>query len=86
MTFLGMLNYVHVSTNVPMNIYLISIVLIFFLSLRRSYSHSANVDPTHSARVVHSTSYSDVTLRGRPNLGPNESFPDVLLRPSVRRT
>ena len=41
---------------------------------------------THSARVVHSTSLSDATLRGRPTLGPYESFPDVLLRPVVRRT
>ena len=39
---------------------------------------------THSARVVHSTSYSDVTSRGRPNLGPYVSCPDVLLRPGVR--
>ena len=35
---------------------------------------------SHSARVVHSTSYSDVTSRGRPALGPYESFPDVLIR------
>ena len=40
----------------------------------------------HSARVVHSTSYSDVTSRGRPDFGPYVSFPDVLLRPGVRRT
>ena len=39
---------------------------------------------THSARVVHSTSYSDVT--SRPSLGPYVSFLDVLLRPGVRRT
>ena len=32
------------------------------------------------------TSYSDVTSRGRPTLGPYESFPDVILRPVVRRT
>ena len=41
---------------------------------------------SHSARVVHSTSHSVVTLRERPTLGPYESFPDVLLRPGVRRT
>ena len=41
---------------------------------------------THSARVIHNTFYSDVTSRGRPNLGPYVSFPDVLLRPDVRRT
>ena len=41
---------------------------------------------THSARVVLSTSYSDVTSRWRPNLGPYVSFPDVILRPGVRRT
>ena len=41
---------------------------------------------SHSARVVHSTSFSDVTSRGWPNLGPFVSFPDVLLRPGVRRT
>ena len=32
--------------------------------------------------LVQSTSYSDVTLRGRTTLGPF----DVLLRPGVRRT
>ena len=41
---------------------------------------------THLARVAHSTSYSDVMSRGRPNLGPYVSFPDVLLRPGVRIT
>ena len=41
---------------------------------------------TPTARVVHSTSYSDVTSRGRPNLGPYVIFPDVLIRPGVRRT
>ena len=39
----------------------------------------------HSERVVHSTSHSDVTLRGRPSFGPYVSLPDVLLRPGVRR-
>ena len=41
---------------------------------------------THSARVVHRTSHSDVTSRGRPALGPYVSFPDVLYVPaSVER-
>ena len=31
-------------------------------------------DNTHSAGVVHSTSHSVVMLRGRPTLGPYESF------------
>ena len=43
-------------------------------------------DMTHSAKVVHGTSFSDVTLRGRPTLGPYKSFQDVFLRPGVRRT
>ena len=30
--------------------------------------------------------FSDVTSRGRPYLGPCVSFPDVFLRPGVRRT
>ena len=41
---------------------------------------------THSARVVHSTSHLDVTLRERPSLCPYVSFPDVLYVPaSVER-
>ena len=40
----------------------------------------------HSARIVHGTSYSDVTSRERPNLGPYVNFLDTCLRPSVRRT
>ena len=44
------------------------------------------MEPPHSARVVNSTSLSDVTLWGPPTLGPYERFPDVLLRPDIRRT
>ena len=39
----------------------------------------------HSARVIHSTSHSDVALRGRPTFGPYDSFADVLLRIGIRR-
>ena len=40
----------------------------------------------YQKHVVNSTSYLDVTSRGRPNLYPYVSFPDVLLRTGVRLT
>ena len=39
---------------------------------------------SHLARVVHSTSYSDLTLRGRPTFGPYESNSDALFCPVKR--
>ena len=62
----------------PYLYFLIRTITVFW----RGYANN----PFHSASVVHSTSYSDVTSRGRPNLGPYVSFPDVLLRSGVRRT
>ena len=43
-------------------------------------------EASHSAMVVHSTSHSDLTFRGRPTLGPHKSLPDVIVRLGVRRT
>ena len=40
---------------------------------------------SHSTRVVNRTSHLDVSWRGRHTLGPNESYPDVLLRSGVCR-
>ena len=59
----------------------------FFHPLQLRLHRFCLITQTHSVRVVHSTSYSDATLRGRPTLGPYKKiFPDVLLRPVVRRT
>ena len=40
---------------------------------------------SNSTRVVHSPSHSDVTLIGRPTLGPYDAFPDVVLGTGVCR-
>ena len=58
----------------------------FKTTIRQSQSYQ-NIDKpyllyidilkSHSGRVVHSASHTDVTSRGWPTLGPFESFPDV---------
>ena len=58
---------------------------VMHVSLLLDLSHYAIYVTSPSARVVLSTSYSDVTSRGRPNLGPYVSFPDVRIRRGRRK-
>ena len=62
--------------------------LVIQVYLANVFCNNANhiFNLSHSARVVHSASHSNVTLRGRPTSCPYESFQDVVLRPGVRRT
>ena len=45
--------------------------------MKRTHTWARSLVPPDSARVVHSTSHSDVTLKGRPTSDPYESFPGV---------
>ena len=45
---------------------------------------SINMHVGKATRVEHSTSQSDVMLKGRPTLDPHESFPDIFSRPGVQ--
>ena len=75
------------STRTPITIRLCSsfrtCVTFPFLSILVRDTFEVSYKCAHSARVVHSTSYSDVTSRGRPDMGPYVGFRDVLLRPGV---